>query len=228
MNTYNFTIRFPSCLLALVAVFSITGCFHVTNPKPENVHKPDLTLQQRTNCCNDFSQLAYKSLPENYRATLVVDEEDQVMQMETGKTYVEALILPQSKGTTYLEIQSIVSHHNWQKPSTMLFPIVTLLNSEYEEVATFDDLPFEYNHTLGTWRHIHMVLTLDQQFKDARYALIYTNNEKLTQGLSTQKPAQIVKLTNFESMIYVQPTQTRKRVRFTPNGVVNVLAYTEG
>jgi hypothetical protein len=211
----------------LGATLALTGCSHVYNQNPEAVSEPALSLEQSPSCCDSFSQLQYKQLPKNFRATLTIDVEDAVLDLGSGKTYVEALELPQSDSTILLEIESRVSHRNFSKPSTVFFPTVTLLDESYAPIATLDNLPFTYGSTLGTWRHIHMVITLDKDYKNTRYALIHTTDERISQAVSTRYPKQIVKRSNFDTMIYHQSTESKKRIHFSRQGVINVLAYSE-
>ena len=49
----------------------------------------------------------------------------------------------------------------------------------------------------------------------------------LNQALSTQEPISVIQQSAFDTMIYVQPTLSKKRIDFTETGVLNVLAYTE-
>ena len=225
--TMNFTDRKIHSAL-LISCLLFTGCSHVNNRNPEDVSKPATNLEQGISCCTSFSQLKYKKLPENYRATLSLDAKDPILDLDSGKTYVEALALPETNETILLEIESVVTRRNLRKPSSTLYPIVTLLDANHEPVVTLDELPFTFDTTLGTHRHLHMVITLDERYSDVRYALIHSNDIKLTQALSTQKPVRIIKQSNFDSMIYVQPTKSRKRIRFSNKGVINVLAYVEG
>ena len=224
MNPIARKMRPASLALCLL----ITGCSHVANPSPDDVSKPDINLEQSIACCTSFSQLKYKKLPENYRAILSLDAEDQILDLDSGKTYVEALALPESDETIILEIESVVTRRNLRKPSSALYPIVTLLNANHQPVETLDELPFTFDTTLGTYRHLHMVITLDDRYPDVRYVLIHSNDIKLTQALSTQKPIRIIKQSDFHSMVYVQPTISRKRIQFSNMGVVNVLAFVEG
>jgi len=223
MNPIAQKMRSSSLILCLLVV----GCSHVSNPNPRDVSKPAGNLEQGIACCTNFSQLKYKILPENYRATLSLDAADPILDLDSGKTYVEALALPETDEIILFEIESIVSRRNLRKPSSALYPIVTLLDANHQPVVTLDELPFTFDTTLGTHRHLHMLITLDERYPDVRYALIHSNDVKLTQALSTQKPVRIIKQSNFESMVYVQPTKSRKRIRFSNTGVVNVLAYVE-
>jgi hypothetical protein len=224
MNPKARKMRPASLILCLL----IAGCSHVTNPNPKNVSRPGTNLEQGIACCTSYSQLKYKILPENYRATLSLDAEDPILDLDSGKTYVEALALPETDETILLEIESVVTRRNLRKPSSALYPIVTLLNASHQPVVTLDELPFTFDTTLGTYRHLHMVITLDDRYPDVRYALIHSNDLKITQALSTQKPIRIIKQSDFDSMVYVQPTISRKRIQFSNKGVINVLAYVEG
>ena len=223
MNSIAQKMRSTSLILCLL----VAGCSHVSNPNPKDVSKPTTNLEQGIACCTSFSQLKYKILPENYRATLALDDADPILDLDSGKTYVEALALPETDETILLEIESIVTRRNLRKPSSALYPIVTLLDANHQPLATLDELPFTFDTTMGTHRHLHMIITLDERYPDVRYVLIHSNDIKLTQVLSTQKPVRIIKQSNFDSMVYVQPTTSRKRIRFSNQGLVNVLAYVE-
>ena len=201
------------------------GCTHVSNRHPEAVSKPITTLSQSSPCCTDFSQLRYKELPQNYRATLAVNSEDFVIELDSGKTYAEAIALPESSKTILLEVESIVSYPTLYKPSSVLFPAITLLDDKHQPIITLDDLPFSFDTSFGIWRHLHMIITLDHQYKNARYALIHTTGKRLKQSLSTQKPFRIIQNSGFDTIAYVQPSKSNKRIRFSEQGVINVLAY---
>jgi len=74
---------------------------------------------------------------------------------------------------------------------------------------------------------MRFVVALTNDYRDTRYVLIHTSDEKLNQALSTQKPVSVIQQSAFDTMIYVQPTLSKKRINFTETGVLNVLAYTE-
>ena len=212
-------------LIALLAVFAV-GCQSPHASKGENVEKPVELLSQATVCCTDFSELSFKKLPARYEATLVLDAEDPVYQFDSGKSYVEAIVLPESEGATLLQIDSLVSRRNALSPSHAIFPVVTLLDGEFNAISTLDEMAFEYTSTLGGWRKLRFVVALTNEFSDTRYVLIHTSDEKLRQALSTQKPISVIQQSDFDTMIYVQPTLSKKRINFTETGTVNVLAYT--
>ena len=129
MNVRSQAFASPA-LIALLAVFA-AGCQSPHASKGENVEKPVQLLNQATVCCEDYSELSYKKLPPRYEVTLVLDEEDPVYQFDSGKSYVEAIVLPESRGETLLQIDSLVSRRNAFAPSHAVFPVVTLLDSEF-------------------------------------------------------------------------------------------------
>jgi hypothetical protein len=210
------------------AALATGGCAPYQNYQAETLQdagKPILSLEQAQACCSAYSELAYKKLPEQFRATLSIDENDPVFLFDSGKSYVEPILLPQTGTGTLLEIQSVVSHRNLASASTVLFPVVTLLDQDHNTIATLDDLPFIYDNPFGGWRSLTVVVTLDSRFDNARYALIHTTDEKLKQALSTQKPVRIIKQSGFDTILYAQPTLSRKRIQFSATGVVNITAF---
>ncbi len=146
------------------------------------------------------------------------------MEFESGRSYVEPFLIPENNGITLLQIDSLATRNSFTKSATMVFPVVSLINSQFELIATLDNLPFTYSNNFG-WKRIQVVVTIDDQFEDATYAVVHTSTEKLSHSLSTRKPAQIIKNTDFDTMLYVQPSQLKKRIRFTSSGVLNVMAY---
>ncbi len=187
--------------------------------------QPRQTLEQTTVCCASFSELAFKRLLPKSEATLYLDANDPAIEFDTGKSYVEPLLLPANNGITLLQIDSMVSRNNGTNIPTVVFPVVTLLNSQYQPIVTLDKLPFRYISSFFGWKRIQVVVTIDDQYEDAKYALIHTSSVKLKQSLSTRKPIQIVQDTGFDTIIYAQPTNSRNRIRFSEIGIFNVIAY---
>ncbi len=223
----NFPLLVP-CLALCSAALVVVGCAPYQNYQDADSDKatrPALTLEQSQACCSSYSELSYKKLPEKIRATLSIDEDDPVFQFDSGKSYVEPISLPQTGSRMLLEIQSVVSHRNLTRASTVLFPVITLLDENHETIATLDNLPFTYDNPFDGWRSLTVVVTLDHRFENARYALIHTTDAKLNQALSTQQPVRIIEQSGFDTMLYVQPTRSRKRIRFSGTGVVNITAY---
>lgn len=225
-DTYKI-VKLNHLKIILISTLSLLGfgCVHSHHNRADHVHKPEQSLQQSAVCCESFKQLGFKKLPANYKATLYLNSDDPVYSFDTGKSYVESILLPEHNGVTLLKIDSLVSRHSVTGIPTAVFPVVTLLDNNYQPVATLDNLEFTYRNNLLGWRRIRVVITIDNNYSDARYAIIHTSNEKLTESLSTRRPIAIIKEDDFDSMLYANPRKSRKRIKFANNGVFEIVAY---
>ena len=209
--------------LATAFVF-LNGCVHSHHNVP-STEKPDQSLSQHAVCCQSLSQLPFKILPPHLKARLNLDGNDPVVNISGDKTYVEPISLPKTKNGILLQIDSLVSRHHSGLKASAIYPVITLLDSNHQPIETLDELPFEFKGALYGWKKIRIVATIDQRFPDARYALIHTNTEKLSQSLSTRRPVSIIQSSDFDSMLYHQSSFSRKRIDFSSTGVLSVLAY---
>ena len=206
------------CTIALPLL--LIGCASSTIEQP-----PPQTLSQTTVCCESFDELEFKKLPPKSEATLYLDANDPAFKFETGKSYVEPILLPPDSGITLLQIDSLVSRNNGTSIPTVVFPVVTLLDSQYQPIATLDQLPFRYLNSFFGRKRIQVVVTIDDQFEDAKYALIHTSAKKLQQSLSTREPVQIIQESGFDTIFYAQPTKSRYRIHFSESGAFNIIAF---
>jgi len=209
----------------LVMAISLAGCAHHYTTS-DNVAQPEQSLQQTQPCCDGFSELNFKKLRARFKTNLIIDEADPVIELSTGgKSYAEALLLPENNGTTLLQVDSIIKQSLPHVPSKVFYPIITLLDANHQPLETLDRLPFKYSGGLGLWRKLRIVATIDERYRNAKYALIHTSKEKLNQGISTQKPVSVIRHDGFHSMIYGSTTKSRKQVLFSDKGKIQVLAY---
>ena len=185
-----------------------------------------LSLSAREPCCDELSQLPFKVLPADFEATLVIDEEDPVIRLPGGKTYVEPLALPEFPVGAVLRVQSHVTPRDPITRSTVLYPVITLLDGEHRYLETIDTLDFHYDSILGLERTLTVAIQLDSTRSNARYALIHTSDQRLRQALATQKPRQVITVRDFDSMLYGRPRTTGKGILFADTGVINVITET--
>jgi hypothetical protein len=217
MKSYSVALA-ACCTITLPLLLS--GCASSAIDQP-----PVQTLGQTTVCCESFDELEFKILSPKSEATLYLDANDPAFKFETGKSYVEPILLPPDNGITLLQIDSLVSRNNGTSIPTVVFPVVTLLDSQHQAIVTLDKLPFRYLDSLFGWRRIQVVVTIDDQYEDAKYALIHTSTKKMQQSLSTRKPVQIIQESGYDTIFYAQPTKSRNRIRFSESGKLNIIAF---
>ncbi|MEM7195762.1 MAG: MalM family protein [Pseudomonadota bacterium] len=209
------------CILMFVA---LSGCssFPGKNTVPD---APVRSLNQTPSCCDSLSELGYKQLPANFKARLYIDSTDPVVSLDTGKSYVEAIALPDTEKPILLQIESFLQFRgNTSKPE-IFFPAVTLLNEQFTPIAALHDLPFSYERPIFRPNRLRVVATLDGRLSDAKYVLIHTTDERRSQGMSSQFPHSVIKLKRFDTMIYTNPATPHGQIRFSDLGKINVLAY---
>ena len=210
--------------LLLVSVIA-AGCTLQPVTPPDQISQPEQSLAQASLCCESFAELAFKKLPPKFEARLKLDKADPVVNFSTGRSYVEPILLPENPGSILLQIDTLVSRKSLRKPWTAFYPVVTLLDDQYRAIATLDKLPFQYHSTLGLWRKLRIVVTIDDRYPKPTYALIHTSDERLNQSLSVQKDPTIIQRSGFDTMVYAQPTRSRDRILFSETGVIHVIAY---
>ena len=213
-----------SIVISGILALGLSGCVH-HHIGSSNLIQPDQTLEQAPECCSHFSELAYKKLPEKFKANLVIDDADPIFEFQTGRSYAEPILLPKYDSVILLQIDSFISRPLPNDLPTVFFPAITLLDENHQHLATLDQLPFEYRHNFALWRKIRLVATIDRSYGDAKYAVIHTTNERLSQGLSTHRPVSVVRQKDFDSMLYGSPTKPRKRVVFSETGLIQILAF---
>ena len=208
------------------------GCTHHHNlPADANANSGNpvetrLSLAAREPCCDELSELPFKQLPANFEATLVIDADDPVVLLPGGKTYAEPLALPVFPVGAVLRVQSHVSPRDPTTRSSVLYPVVTLLDGEYRYLETIDTLDFHYDSILGLERTLTIAIELNSERRNARYALIHTSDQRLRQALATQKPRKVITVRDFDTMLYGQPRTTGKGILFAETGVINVITET--
>ena len=213
-------------LISSLTALLLSGCAgQYFNSK--TVTQPIQSLEQTTLCCDHFSDLAFKKLPAKFKANLALNSDDPVFDFETGKSYAEPILLPESDGPILLQIDSFISAPLPHKLSTVVYPVVTLLDENHKVLATLDQLPFKYSN-IFQGRKIRMVATIDHNYGKVKYAVIHTSKEKQSQSISTRKPISIVQHADFDTMLYEISSKSRKRIRFSYSGNLQVIAFPLG
>ena len=184
---------------------------------------PVLTLDQRK-CCDSILGLRPQRLEANRYASIDINEEDAVLEFRTGKSFTEAVELPEVKSTYYLQVDSVVDFRSLDLKPRAIYPMVTLLDAKLNAIATYDNEPIDLRRPLLGPKLVRVILTIEAG-SEARYALIHTSQERTNQGLSTVPPYQIVNFDGFDTISYAQPTQSRHKIQFAETGLVNLLAY---
>jgi hypothetical protein len=214
-----------SGFLLVASTLAMSGCGYYYHSETERDGRPVQSLEQTTVCCDSLGELSYRELVPRVEIQVLLDDNDPVLSFDSGKSYVEPFTLPQSGGVTLLQVDSLVGLWDVTEIPSVVFPVVTLLNSDFEEIVTLDQLPYQFDNFALDQKRIRIVVTIDDQYADASYALIHTSQDKLSNSISTRKPYTIIKHTNFDTMLYDQQESSRKRIRFSHSGALNVIVY---
>lgn len=219
-NPYLFL---PSALFMGAALLT-SGCYY-HHTEQDRGGRPVQALEETTICCEALDELSYRELQPNVELPILLDDRDPVYEFENGKSYVEPFKLPESNGIVLLQVDSLAGKWQTTGRPTVVFPVITLLDSNYNQIATLEDLPYEVVNPWVGQKLLRVVATIDDRYPDARYALIHTSKTRLNQSISTRKPYAIVRTSNFDTMLYDQTTTEGKWVRFTHSGAMNLRAY---
>ena len=143
---------------------------------------------------------------------------------ETGRSYVEALVLPTLATPYQLAIASEVVHQRGDKHPSILFPVLTFLDENKNAIASFTDLPLRFDARVFRRSHMAVVMKIGDELAAARYALIHTDIAKQDYAVSTKNPERLLKSSGFDSMIYAPVSDPRYRIDFGPEGWIKLEA----
>ena len=207
-----------ACLSLLIA-----GCARYDFSGIYEPVAPVLSLEQRK-CCDSVLGLKPYLLEKNRYASIDINEEDAVLEFRTGKSFTEAVELPNVESTYYLQVDSVVDFRSLDLKPRAIYPMVTLLDDRLNAIATYDNEPIDLRRPVLGPKLVRILLTIEAG-SSARYALIHTSQERTNQGLSTEPPFEVVDVGGFDTISYAQPTQSRHKIQFAETGLVNLLAY---
>jgi hypothetical protein len=213
-----------SAVILPTLVILISGCIRFDQSMIVSPIGPVRSLEQRP-CCDSILGLEVHPLPTNKYVTMIVDKDDAVIDFESGKSFAKVIELPEIESEYLLQLDSVVNYPGLNLIPEAMFPMVTLLDSKLDIIATYDDEPIDYLNPLFGPRLIRVILTLNAG-SAARYALIHTSPTHTKQGLIVLSNNEVVQRKEFATMIYARPTQTRHKIKFTDTGMFNLLAYT--
>ncbi len=201
----------------------ITGCIRFDHSLIDEPVEPRRSLDQRI-CCESLLGLEVLDLPANKYVTLVVDEDDPVIEFRSGKSFAKAVELPGLTGEYVLQIDSVVYIPRMDLFPEAMYPMVTLLDERLNIVAVYDQEPLDLRRPIFGPKLLRIVLTVEEG-STARYAVIHTSQEKAQRGMSIHTPREIVNRKDFDSLIYSRPTQSRHKIHFAETGMVTLLAH---
>ncbi len=216
--------RQPLKLLALkpvVALISagllLSGCASMRGGNYESSE-----VLQLSPVNDGYQSLSYKYLPAGKRVRLAIDRHDQSMVFEGGKSFLEALVLPEVAIPYLLEIQSEIVVAGDENHARIFYPVLTFLDAAKQPIQTFSDLPAKFRTPLIRKANIRTAITVDQSLANARYLVVHTDASQLDYSISTKSPSKLLKAGNFSTMIYAPVSEPRYRVNFGPEGWIKL------
>lgn len=209
--------------MTTLAVLLLGGCIRFDHSLIDEPVEPRRSLDQRI-CCQSVLGLEVHDLPANKYITLVVDEDDPVIEFRSGKSFAKAVQLPDLTGEYVLQIDSVVYVPRIDLFPEAMYPMVTLLDDRLNVVAVYDREPLDLRRPIFGPKLLRIVLTVEAE-SAARYAVIHTSQERTRHGMSIKAPREIVTRNDFDSLIYHRPTQTRHKIHFVETGMVTLLAH---
>lgn len=209
--------------IAAVSTLLAAGCIRFDHSLIDEPVAPRRSLDQRV-CCDSVLGLEVHTLPANEYVTLVVDEDDPVIEFRTGRSFAKAVELPALSGEYVLQIDSVVYVPRVDLFPEAMYPMVTLLDERLNVVAVHDREPLDLRRPVLGPKLLRIVLTVEDG-SAARYALIHTSQERVEHGMSMHPPREEVYRDGFDSMIYARPTQSRHKIHFVETGMVTLLAH---
>ena len=218
----NSSIRLTAILLLSLA---LSGCIHFDHSLVEAPKQPTRSLEQRI-CCDDILGLDVHLLPVNEYVNFVIDENDPVLELSSGKSFAKAIQLPFVEGDYVLQLDSIVNIPRIDLFPEALFPMVTLLDADLETIATYDNEPLNLLRPILGPKMVRIIVTIEAN-SAARYAIVHTSENRTNQALTMYAPIELVQKDSFDTMIYSRPTQSRNKIHFVNTGMINLLAYSK-
>lgn len=210
-----------------VSLFSLmlSGCIHFDHSIVDTPKQPVRTLEQRI-CCDEILGLDVHPLPVNEYVTFLIDEDDPVLELSSGKSFAKAIQLPSVEGEYVLQLDSVVNIPRIDLFPEAIFPMVTLLDAELQTIATHDNEPVKLLRPILGPKMVRIILTIEAD-SPARYAIVHTSEQRTRQALTIHAPIELVQKDSFETLLYSRPTQSRNKIHFVETGMVNMLAYSK-
>ncbi len=208
---------------AALTALLLAGCIRFDHSVIVEPVEPRRTLDQRI-CCDSVLGLQVHELPANKYVTLVVDEDDPVIEFRSGKSFAKAVELPRLTGEYTLQIDSVVYIPRTDLFPEAMYPMVTLLDERLNVLAVYDREPLDLRRPIFGPKLLRIVLTVEAE-STARYAVIHTSQERAQHGMTIHSPREIVNREDFDSLIYARPTQSRHKIHFAETGMVTLLAH---
>ncbi|MGB5705394.1 MAG: MalM family protein [Arenicellales bacterium] len=210
-------------LMASTVTAVLSGCIHFDHSILDEPKKPVRTLDQQL-CCDDVLGLDVYPLPVNEYVTFIIDENDPVLELSSGKSFAKAIKLPQIEGEYVLQLDSVVNIPRIDLYPEAIFPMVTLLDDSLETIAIHDNEPLDLLRPILGPRLVRIILTIPSG-SSAKYAIIHTSKKRTHQALTLHHPIELVQKSSFDTLLYARPSQSRNKVHFVETGMVNMLAY---
>ncbi len=211
-----------ACSVALLFPLA-GGCIRFDHSALGEPVEPRRSLEQHP-CCEPVRGMEVHPLPVNRYVTLVVDEDDPVIEFRSGKSFAKAVQLPVIDDEYVLQVDSVVNIPRLDFFQEALFPMVTLLDAQLEPVAVYDDLEAELRNPFIGPKLLRILVTVEAGSK-ARYALVHTSQERTRYGMALFYPYEVVAQDGFDSMIYARPSQSAEKIHFVETGMLTLLAY---
>ncbi len=203
----------------------LSGCIHFDHSIIETPKQPARTLEQRA-CCDDILGLDVHPLPVNEYVTFLIDENDPVLELNSGKSFAKAVQLPSLEEEYVLQLDSVVNIPRIDLFPEAMFPMVTLLDADLQTIAIHDNEPVKLLRPILGPKMVRIILTVEAD-SSARYAIIHTSEKRTRQALTIHPPVELVQKDSFDTLLYSRPTQSRNKIHFVETGMVNMLAYTK-
>ena len=184
---------------------------------------PRRSLEQHI-CCDPLSTMDTLPLPVNRYTTLVVDDNDPVIDLPSGISFARVVELPEIDHEYVLQVDSVINRPRLDLFPEVMYPMVTLLDGDREIVSVHDDLPLDLRRPFFGPNLVRVVLTVPAQ-SGARFALVHTSLDRTRYGLSSKPPYEVVTRSGFDTLIYARPSQSRHKIHFVETGMLTLLAY---
>lgn len=171
---------------------------------------------------NGYQALTYKHLPANRQVRLAVDRHDQSIDLDGGKSFVEALVLPRMPIPYRIDLQTEVQTAGDARGQSVFLPSLTFLDSTKQPIRTVNEMTSRYRaHTLKS-PIIRSAMTIGNDLAHARYLLVHTDPANSGYSMAIRDSASRLKSGNFSTMVYAPVSPARYRVDFGEEGWVNL------
>ena len=212
----------PAILICLLATLA-SGCIRPDYSALGEPLAPRLSLDQRI-CCESLGNLEALPLPVNRYTTLVVDENDPVIELPSGVSFARVVELPDIENEYVLQVDSLIDRPRIDLFPEVMYPMVTLLDENLEIVSIHDNLPLDLRRPVFGPNMVRIVLNVPAK-SAAKFALLHTSHERTNYGMTSKPPYEVVTRSGFETLLYSRPSQSRHKIHFVETGMVTLLAY---